>query len=155
MFPVTGLGGWYSYRMSKSALNMATRNLSIELRRRSKGKVICIALHPGTVNTDLSRPYHRNVPKEKLFSTLHSVECMMAVISKLTLMDSGKYFAFDGTEIPFWTFGRCHRHWSVLTEASEWELYWKLQIGDVKFETFAFDWDNYLELILFLFSINS
>ncbi|XP_071827551.1 C-signal-like [Apostichopus japonicus] len=96
-----GLGGWYSYRMSKSALNMATRNLSIELRRRSKGKVICIALHPGTVNTDLSRPYHRNVPKEKLFSTLHSVECMMAVISKLTLMDSGKYFAFDGTKIPF------------------------------------------------------
>ncbi|CAH1259165.1 Hypp2183 [Branchiostoma lanceolatum] len=53
-----GLGGWYSYRMSKCALNMATKNLSIELGR-GRNKVICVSLHPGTVDTELSRPYHK------------------------------------------------------------------------------------------------
>ncbi|GLD66442.1 uncharacterized protein AKAME5_001783400 [Lates japonicus] len=79
-----GLGGWYSYRMSKAALNMATRNLSIELGR-SRPKVVCVSLHPGTVNTDLSRPYHRNVPKDKLFSTEHSVNCLMSIVDMLNI----------------------------------------------------------------------
>ena len=49
-------GGWYSYRASKAAQNMITKNLSIELHRRARG-VICVALHPGTVDTGLSRPF--------------------------------------------------------------------------------------------------
>ncbi|XP_062375601.1 C-signal [Sardina pilchardus] len=94
------LGGWYSYRMSKVALNMATRNLSIELGR-GRPKVLCVALHPGTLNTDLSRPYHRNVPKDKLFSTQHSVEHLMALIESLNFDKSGKAYAWDGSELPW------------------------------------------------------
>ncbi|XP_028279325.1 uncharacterized protein LOC114447317 isoform X1 [Parambassis ranga] len=95
-----GLGGWYSYRMSKAALNMATRNLSIELGR-SRPKVVCVSLHPGTVNTDLSRPYHRNVPKEKLFSSEYSVYCLMSIIDTLSMEKTGKAYSWDGTELPW------------------------------------------------------
>uniref|UniRef100_A0A3Q0S252 Zgc:65997 n=1 Tax=Amphilophus citrinellus TaxID=61819 RepID=A0A3Q0S252_AMPCI len=95
-----GLGGWYSYRISKAALNMATRNLSIELGR-SRPKVVCVSLHPGTVNTDLSRPYHRNVPKDKLFSTEHSVNCLMNIIDTLNMEKTGKAYSWDGTELPW------------------------------------------------------
>ncbi|XP_028323698.1 uncharacterized protein LOC114476417 [Gouania willdenowi] len=95
-----GLGGWYSYRMSKAALNMATRNLSIELGR-SRPKVVCVSLHPGTVNTDLSRPYHKNVPKEKLFSVEHSVNCLMNIINALNMEKTGKAYNWDGSELPW------------------------------------------------------
>ncbi|KAK8378613.1 hypothetical protein O3P69_011243 [Scylla paramamosain] len=92
--------GWYSYRMSKSALNMATRNLSIELGRGRK-KVICVALHPGTVDTALSRPYHKNVPADKLFSPQQSVGYLLNIIDGLGIDNSGKYYGWDGEEIPF------------------------------------------------------
>ncbi|XP_017284767.1 C-factor [Kryptolebias marmoratus] len=95
-----GLGGWYSYRMSKAALNMATRNIAIELGR-SRPKVVCVSLHPGTVNTDLSRPYHKNVPKDKLFSTEHSVSCLMSIINTLSIEKTGKAYSWDGTELPW------------------------------------------------------
>ncbi|XP_029031301.1 C-factor [Betta splendens] len=95
-----GLGGWYSYRMSKAALNMATKNLSIELGRH-RPKVVCVSLHPGTVNTDLSRPYHRNVPKDKLFSTQHSVNCLMSIIDTLNVEKTGKAYSWDGTVLPW------------------------------------------------------
>ncbi|XP_071507431.1 C-signal-like [Diadema antillarum] len=94
------LGGWYSYRMSKSALNSATKNLSVEFSRGRK-KVICISLHPGTVDTELSRPYHRNVPEGKLFSAEYSVKKMMEVVENASVEDSGKFFDFAGLEIPF------------------------------------------------------
>ncbi|KAK7077251.1 hypothetical protein SK128_015407 [Halocaridina rubra] len=92
-------GGWYSYRMSKAALNMATKNLSLELGRGKK-KIVCIAFHPGTVDTDLTQPYRKNI-KGKLFSTQQSVGYLMSVIDKVTISDTGKYFAWDGTQIPF------------------------------------------------------
>ncbi|KAL7873843.1 hypothetical protein AOLI_G00129140 [Acnodon oligacanthus] len=94
------LGGWYSYRMSKAALNMATRNLSIELGR-SRPKIVCVSLHPGTVDTDLSRPYHKNVPQHKLFSAQYSVQCLMEIIDSLSMDKSGKAYAWDGSEIPW------------------------------------------------------
>ncbi|KAK3729103.1 hypothetical protein RRG08_005475 [Elysia crispata] len=93
-----GLGGWYSYRMSKAALNMATKNLSIEWGRGQR-KTVCISLHPGTVDTDLSRPYHKNV--KTLFSTEHSVNMMLEVIDSLSMSDSGKFFLYDGSVFPF------------------------------------------------------
>ncbi|CAL1544391.1 unnamed protein product [Lymnaea stagnalis] len=92
------LGGWYSYRMSKAALNMATKNLSIELGRGQK-KTVCIALHPGTVDTDLSRPYHKNVTN--LFTVEKSVGYMMNVINSLSLEDSGKFLTYDRTVMAF------------------------------------------------------
>ncbi|XP_043118665.1 C-factor [Puntigrus tetrazona] len=94
------LGGWYSYRMSKAALNMATRNLSIELGR-GRSKIVCVSLHPGTVKTDLSRPYHHNIPNNKLFSTEHSVQCLMNIIDTLNMYKTGKAYAWDNTEIPW------------------------------------------------------
>ncbi|KAK7110019.1 C-signal-like [Littorina saxatilis] len=93
-----GLGGWYSYRLSKAALNMATKNLSLELGR-GRRKVICISMHPGTVDTALSRPYHKNVPN--LFTVEDSVNQMMEVINSLTVDDSGKFLTYDRSELPF------------------------------------------------------
>ncbi len=55
------LGGWYAYRASKAALNMLVRTLAIELKR-SNPDALCIALHPGTVDSRLSKPFQSNVP---------------------------------------------------------------------------------------------
>ncbi|MCE2594458.1 SDR family NAD(P)-dependent oxidoreductase [Motilimonas cestriensis] len=61
------LGGWYSYRASKAALNMMIKNAAIEYGRRLK-QVKIISFHPGTTDTPLSRPFQANVAKEKLFA---------------------------------------------------------------------------------------
>lgn len=61
------LGGWYSYRCSKAALNMGFRNLAIELKR-SHAKCVPTLFHPGTVDTPLSEPFQANVAADKLFS---------------------------------------------------------------------------------------
>ncbi|MBU2862820.1 SDR family NAD(P)-dependent oxidoreductase [Reinekea forsetii] len=61
------LGGWYSYRASKSALNMLFKTAAIELSRRSK-KTRLVLFHPGTTDTELSKPFQKNVPEHKLFS---------------------------------------------------------------------------------------
>lgn len=92
------LGGWYSYRMSKAALNMFTKTLSLESKR---DKTIVISLHPGTTDTDLSKPFQRNVKPEKLFSAEHSVNQMLELIWRLEMKDSGLFFAYDGSVIPF------------------------------------------------------
>jgi NAD(P)-dependent dehydrogenase (short-subunit alcohol dehydrogenase family) len=94
------LGGWYTYRASKSAQNMLTRNLAIELGRRNK-QLVCVALHPGTVDTDLSSPFQKNVPEEKLFSTEKSVRKLLQVIEDLRPEDNGRFFAYDGSPIPW------------------------------------------------------
>ena len=92
------LGGWYSYRASKAALNMMTKTLSLELRR-SNPESIVVGLHPGTVNTSLSKPFQARVPPERLFSPERSASYLWAVISELTPAKSGQVFAWDGAEI--------------------------------------------------------
>ena len=94
------LGGWYAYRTAKAAQNMVTRNLSIELRRRARG-VICVALHPGTVDTGLSRPFQSNVPEERLFSPERAARQLLDVIDGLRPEDNGGFFAWDGQPIPW------------------------------------------------------
>lgn len=94
------LGGWYSYRAAKAAQNMITRNLSIELRRQTAGS-ICVALHPGTVDTDLSRPFQRNVPRDRLFAPARAVRQLLSVIDSLTPESNGRFYAWDGKEIPW------------------------------------------------------
>jgi hypothetical protein len=64
---------------------------------RQKG--IVISLHPGTTDTALSAPFQKNVAKDKLFSTEYSVQQMLAVIDSLTIEDSGKFYAYDGSDI--------------------------------------------------------
>ena len=92
------LGGWYSYRAAKAALNMITVNTSIELNRKLP-KHICIALHPGTTDSRLSKPFQRSVPSTQLSSPLQTAERLWAVIEKLDYNDTGKFFNWDGKEI--------------------------------------------------------
>jgi NAD(P)-dependent dehydrogenase (short-subunit alcohol dehydrogenase family) len=94
------LGGWYSYRAAKAAQNMITRNLSIELKRRCRG-IICVALHPGTVDTDLSRPFQARVPAARLFDVQRAAQQLLGVIDGLTADDNGGFLAWDGSVIPF------------------------------------------------------
>lgn len=94
------LGGWHSYRASKTALNQLTRNISVEFARR-KDPITCILLHPGTVDTDLSKPFQRNVPENKLFTTEFSVQKLLSIILNAKSHDNGKFFAWDGQEIPW------------------------------------------------------
>ncbi|WP_462155890.1 SDR family NAD(P)-dependent oxidoreductase [Pseudoalteromonas piscicida] len=61
------MGGWYSYRSSKSALNMMFKTAAVELARRAKN-IKLILFHPGTTDTPLSKPFQANVPDEKLFT---------------------------------------------------------------------------------------
>ena len=94
------LGGWYAYRAAKAAQNMFIRTLAIELARRARG-VICVALHPGTTDTDLSQPFQANVPAGKLFSTERAVVQLLQVIDGLGANDSGGFFAWNGAKIPW------------------------------------------------------
>ncbi|KAH1097332.1 hypothetical protein J1N35_014253 [Gossypium stocksii] len=94
------LGGWHSYRSSKAALNQLTKTISVEFARK-KDPIACILLHPGTVDTDLSRPFQRNVPAEKLFAKEFSVQKLLNIINNARQRDNGKFFAWDGQEIPW------------------------------------------------------
>ena len=92
------LGGWYGYRASKAALNQIVRTAAIELAR-SRPQAVCVALHPGTVDTGLSKPFQRGVPPEKLFTAAYSAARLLAVLDALTPAQSGRIFAWDGAEI--------------------------------------------------------
>ena len=94
------LGGWVSYRSSKAALNMALKTLSIEWRRTLPQTVVA-ALHPGTTATRLSAPFRSNVAADKLFSPRQSADYMLAVIDKLEPGDSGRFWSWDGSELPW------------------------------------------------------
>lgn len=93
------LGGWHSYRASKAALNMLLRNLAVELAR-SHPQAVVAGLHPGTVDTGLSRPFQKGVAEGKLFTPAYSAERLLAVLDGLTPADSGSVFAWDGARIP-------------------------------------------------------
>jgi len=93
------LGGWHAYRASKAALNMMIRTLSIELARQ-KPKALCVGLHPGTVDTDLSKPFQARVAKDKLFSPAHSARCLLTVLDGLGPEENGGVFAWDGGRVP-------------------------------------------------------
>ena len=94
------LGGWFSYRASKAALNMSLKTLAIEWRR-TLPNVAVVALHPGTTDTALSKPFQRNVPDGQLFTPEYSVSCMLSVLEKLKPADSGQFLAFDGERLPW------------------------------------------------------
>ena len=95
-----GLGGWYSYRASKAALNMALKCLAIEWGRTRKG-IRVAALHPGTTDTRLSAPFQSNVPAGKLFSPERTAGYLLARIDALHDGPSGRFLAWDGEEIPW------------------------------------------------------
>jgi NAD(P)-dependent dehydrogenase (short-subunit alcohol dehydrogenase family) len=85
------LGGWYGYRASKAALNMLIRTTAIEYQRVAP-EVIVVALHPGTTDTNLSKPFQRHVPREQLFSSDRTAGQLLGVLENLTAQDSGGFF---------------------------------------------------------------
>ena len=92
------LGGWYGYRASKAALNQIVRTLAIDLAR-TRPQTICVALHPGTVDTPLSAPFQRNVPAGQLFTPGHCAAALLGVIDALTPDDSGQLIDWAGERI--------------------------------------------------------
>ena len=94
------LGGWYGYRASKAALNMFLKTAAIEYGRRNPNTII-LMLHPGTTDTQLSKPFQRGVPPEKLFSTERTVTQLLDVMTKATPQDSGEFFSWDGSRLPW------------------------------------------------------
>jgi NAD(P)-dependent dehydrogenase (short-subunit alcohol dehydrogenase family) len=94
------LGGWYGYRASKAALNMLMRTTAIEFSRKSP-KTLVIMLHPGTTDTELSKPFQRNVPAEKLFPVDKTVAQLLNVMANLQPEDTGQFFSWDGSRLPW------------------------------------------------------
>jgi len=92
------LGGWYSYRASKAALNMLLKTLSIE-QARLRPQSIVVGLHPGTVDTGLSRPYSKRTPPENIFSPETSAGHLVTVLDGISPADSGGVFAWDGKRV--------------------------------------------------------
>ena len=92
------LGGWYGYRASKAALNQLVKTGSIELTRRNK-ESICVALHPGTVDTALSQPFAKaglqvRAPQE-------AAGDLLRVLDRLTPSDTGSLVDYRGQRLPF------------------------------------------------------
>jgi NAD(P)-dependent dehydrogenase (short-subunit alcohol dehydrogenase family) len=92
------LGGWYSYRASKAALNQLVHTAAIELRRRAP-EAICVVLHPGTVATALSSPFAKTGLDVQ--TPAESAAKLLAVVNELTAADSGGFFNHDGSELPW------------------------------------------------------
>jgi NAD(P)-dependent dehydrogenase (short-subunit alcohol dehydrogenase family) len=92
-------GGWYSYRASKAALNMFVRTLALELARRNP-RAICLALHPGTVDTPLSKPFQARVPPARLFTPERAAQQLLDVITAAGPEQSGDMLAWDGSTVP-------------------------------------------------------
>ena len=91
------LGGWYSYRASKAALNMLVKTAAIELRRTQPNTVL-VALHPGTVNTRLSQPFRGaeiGRPAEEAAAE------MLKVMHSLSPADSGSFISYSGERLPW------------------------------------------------------
>ena len=94
------LGGWYSYRASKTAHNMFVKTLSLESLRKYPELAI-VSLHPGTVETSLSEPFTARYDPNKLFTATRSVKELSNVITGLSSSDTGGFFAWDGQAIPY------------------------------------------------------
>ena len=91
------LGGWYSYRASKSALNMMLQCAAIELHRVNRSLKL-IAFHPGTTDTPLSKPFQRGVPADKLFTPKFVADQLSTILD--TIEPDGRLSYLDWAEEP-------------------------------------------------------
>lgn len=92
------LGGWHSYRASKAALNQLIRTMAIEQARRNPDQIL-LALHPGTVDSGLSKPFQKGV--KTLFTPEESVRHLLNVIDAATPAQSGLLVDWQGEVIPY------------------------------------------------------
>ena len=91
------LGGWYSYRASKAALNQIIKTSSIEQKRLNKN-LIMVSIHPGTVNTKLSSPF---IGKRKVQTPSEAATKIINLLETLTVEDSGLFFDYNKNILPF------------------------------------------------------
>ena len=91
------LGGWYSYRASKAALNMFLKTAAIEVKRTNPNALL-VALHPGTVNSPLSQPFRG---AEIGRSADDAARDMLTVIDGLTAAETGRFYAYNGERLPW------------------------------------------------------
>ena len=75
------LGGWYSYRASKAAMNMLLTSAAVELARRAKN-IKLISFHPGTTDSPLSKPFQKNVPEGKLFTSQFVAKQLLTIVDR-------------------------------------------------------------------------
>lgn len=94
------LGGWYGYRASKSALNQFIKTLAIECRMKYPNASV-MAIHPGTTDTDLTRPYQNSVKPGKLYTPEQTASRILNVIDGIGPDGSGGFFNWDGSPIPW------------------------------------------------------
>lgn len=94
------LGGWYSYRASKAALNQVIRTLAVELKR-THSHAIALALHPGTVATTLSRPFRSDATHAGLFVPDDLASNLLKVLDLAAVEQSGALLAWDGSKMPY------------------------------------------------------
>jgi NAD(P)-dependent dehydrogenase (short-subunit alcohol dehydrogenase family) len=94
------LGGWYGYRASKTALNQFIRTLANESRMKHPRASI-VAIHPGTTDTLLSRPFQRNIEEGKLYSPEQSAKRILDVLGSINHEQTGQFFNWDGSIIPW------------------------------------------------------
>ena len=92
-----GLGGWYSYRASKAALNQMLHTAAIEVGRSHRHAVIA-ALHPGTVDTGFGAEFHAG---RATITPADAATRMLDTIFRLTPADSGGFFDNAGARIPW------------------------------------------------------
>ncbi|GLS89183.1 short-chain dehydrogenase [Psychromonas marina] len=94
------LGGWYSYRASKAALNMLIKSTSIELARSAKN-IKLISFHPGTTDTPLSKPFQKNVPEDKLFSSDFVATQLQKIVINSDIDGQASFIDWQGEAIPW------------------------------------------------------
>jgi NAD(P)-dependent dehydrogenase (short-subunit alcohol dehydrogenase family) len=94
------LGGWYSYRASKAALNMFVKTAAIELRRLQP-ELILVTVHPGTTDTALSQPFQQNLPKGQLQTVEATAQRLASVADNLVAAKHGLLLNWDGQVLPF------------------------------------------------------
>ena len=94
------LGGWYSYRASKAAVNSIAKSVDIFLKQRCGDNAMCVSLHPGTVKTGLSEEFWGSTPAEKLFTPEFAAERLCEVVKDIGLAGRGKCWDWEGKEIP-------------------------------------------------------
>ena len=94
------LGGWYSYRSSKAALNMFLKTAAIEYARRAP-RVKLVAFHPGTTDTALSRPFQSGVPEGKLFSPAFVAERLCTQLNTMEADGELAFVDWDARPVPW------------------------------------------------------
>jgi NAD(P)-dependent dehydrogenase (short-subunit alcohol dehydrogenase family) len=94
------LGGWHAYRASKAALNMLIRCWAVELAQKNP-TALCIGLHPGTVDTAMSRPFQAGVAPGSLFTPDFAANALLKLANDLPEDASGRCVAWDGALVPF------------------------------------------------------